>query len=36
MRYDYVTMITGLGGRAPRLTTLDTAAAVSDDADYPQ
>lgn len=36
MRYDYVTMITGLGGQAPRLTALDTAPAVPDDADYPQ
>jgi ABC-type Zn uptake system ZnuABC Zn-binding protein ZnuA len=36
MRYDYVTMITGLGGRAPQLTDLDTAPAVPDDADYPQ
>jgi ABC-type Zn uptake system ZnuABC Zn-binding protein ZnuA len=36
MRYDYDTMITGLGGRAPQLTALDTAPAVPDDADYPQ
>jgi ABC-type Zn uptake system ZnuABC Zn-binding protein ZnuA len=36
MRYDYVTMITGLGGQAPQLKALDTAPAVPDDADYPQ
>ena len=36
MRYDYVTMITGLGGQAPRLKALDTSSAVPDDADYPQ
>jgi ABC-type Zn uptake system ZnuABC Zn-binding protein ZnuA len=36
MRYDYQTMITGLGGQAPRLKALDTAPAVPDHADYPQ
>ncbi len=36
MRYDYITMITGLGGRTPNLQALDTAPAVPDDADYPQ
>jgi len=36
MRYDYVTMINGLGGRATELATLDTAPAVPDEATYPQ
>ena len=36
MRYDYQTMITGLGGQAPSLKALDTTPAVPDDADYPQ
>ncbi|HVL85290.1 MAG TPA: metal ABC transporter substrate-binding protein [Pseudonocardia sp.] len=36
MRYNYVTMITGLGGRAPRLEALDTTPAVPDTANYPQ
>ena len=36
MRYDYQTMITGLGGKAPTLKALDTTPAVPDDADYPQ
>jgi ABC-type Zn uptake system ZnuABC Zn-binding protein ZnuA len=36
MRYDYQTMITGLGGQAPTLKALDTTPAVPDDADYPQ
>jgi ABC-type Zn uptake system ZnuABC Zn-binding protein ZnuA len=36
MRYDYVTMITGLGGTAPRLKALDVAPTVPDRADYPQ
>ena len=36
MRYNYVTMITGLGGEAPRLTALDIAPAVPDRAEYPQ
>lgn len=36
MRYDYVTMITGLGGEAPRLEALDVAPAVPDTASYPQ
>jgi ABC-type Zn uptake system ZnuABC Zn-binding protein ZnuA len=36
MRYDYVTMINGLGGKATVLSTLDTAPAVPDDATYPQ
>ena len=36
MRYDYVTMITGLGGSAPQLEALDVAPTVPDDADYPQ
>ena len=36
MRYNYVTMITGLGGEAPRLQALDLAPAVPDRAVYPQ
>jgi ABC-type Zn uptake system ZnuABC Zn-binding protein ZnuA len=36
MRYNYVTMIEGLGGQAPRLEALDTAPAVPDTANYPQ
>jgi ABC-type Zn uptake system ZnuABC Zn-binding protein ZnuA len=36
MRYDYVTMITGLGGRAPALEALDVAPAIPDRATYPQ
>ena len=36
MRYDYVTMINGLGGSATELATLDTAPAVPDEASYPQ
>ncbi|MGH3929735.1 MAG: metal ABC transporter substrate-binding protein [Pseudonocardiaceae bacterium] len=36
MRYDYVTMINGLGGQATRLAALDTALSVPDRASYPQ
>jgi len=36
MRANYVTMIEGLGGAAPRLAALDTAPAVPDRASYPQ
>ncbi|MGI8985526.1 MAG: metal ABC transporter substrate-binding protein [Nocardioidaceae bacterium] len=36
MRYNYVTMINGLGGQAAELAALDTAPAVQDDASYPQ
>ncbi len=36
MRYDYVTMIEGLGGTATELPQVDTAPAVPDDAEYPQ
>lgn len=36
MRYDYVTMITGLGGTADRLRALDTADVAPDNAEYPQ
>jgi hypothetical protein len=36
MRYDYVTMVKGLGGTPTRLTALDTAPAVPDRASYPQ
>ena len=36
MRYDYVTMITGLGGTAPTLESLDVADVAPDEAVYPQ
>ena len=36
MRYDYVTMIRGLGGTTPRLDALDVTDVVTDAADYPQ
>ena len=36
MRYDYVTMITGLGGEAPTLGALDVADVAPDNAEYPQ
>lgn len=36
MRYNYVTMITGLGGQAPELEALDTTPRVPDTATYPQ
>jgi hypothetical protein len=36
MRYDYVTMIKGLGGTAPTLEALDVADIAPDSADYPQ
>ncbi len=36
MRYDYVTMITGLGGQAPTLEALDVSNVTPDNADYPQ
>ncbi|MEO5608624.1 MAG: metal ABC transporter substrate-binding protein [Ornithinibacter sp.] len=36
MRYDYVTMITGLGGEAPTLGALDVGDVAPDGADYPQ
>ncbi len=36
MRYNYVTMINGLGGEATRLAALDTTPVVRDDATYPQ
>ncbi|MDT0276125.1 metal ABC transporter substrate-binding protein [Blastococcus goldschmidtiae] len=36
MRYNYVTMINGLGGEASLLAALDTTPAVRDDATYPQ
>jgi ABC-type Zn uptake system ZnuABC Zn-binding protein ZnuA len=36
MRYDYVTMIRGLGGTPTTLAALDTAPAVPDKASYPQ
>jgi ABC-type Zn uptake system ZnuABC Zn-binding protein ZnuA len=36
MRYDYVTMIEGLGGTAERLKALDVSDVTPDEADYPQ
>ena len=36
MRYDYVTMINGLGGQAINLAALDTSSPVPDEATYPQ
>ena len=36
MRYDYVTMITGLGGTATQLRALDTSDVTPDRARYPQ
>ena len=36
MRYDYVTMITGLGGTADELRALDVSDVAPDRADYPQ
>ncbi len=36
MRYDYVTMITGLGGTANKLNALDVTDVAPDKADYPQ
>ncbi len=36
MRYDYVTMIKGLGGQPAQLTALTTTPAVPDKASYPQ
>ena len=36
MRYDYRTMIAGLGGSTPALDALDTTPAVVDRAEYPQ
>jgi ABC-type Zn uptake system ZnuABC Zn-binding protein ZnuA len=36
MRYNFVTMVTGLGGEPERLRTLDVTPAVPDDAEYPQ
>lgn len=36
MRYDYVTMIDALGGRARELEALDTTPGVRDRAEYPQ
>ena len=36
MRYDYVTMIQGLGGTTPQLDALDVSDVVPDTADYPQ
>ena len=36
MRYDYRTMVKGLGGTTTHLDALDTTGAVPDTADYPQ
>jgi ABC-type Zn uptake system ZnuABC Zn-binding protein ZnuA len=36
MRYDYVTMIKGLGGNPAKLSALDTTPGVPDKASYPQ
>ena len=36
MRYDYVTMIEGLGGTADQLKALDVSDVTPDEADYPQ
>ena len=36
MRYDYVTMIEGLGGTAEALKALDVSDVAPDTADYPQ
>ncbi len=36
MRYDYVTMIEGLGGTADKLSTVDTTDVAPDEAEYPQ
>ncbi|MBA2446129.1 MAG: zinc ABC transporter substrate-binding protein, partial [Nocardioidaceae bacterium] len=36
MRYDYVTMLTGLGGEAPTLESLDVSDVAPDNAEYPQ
>ena len=36
MRYDYRTMITGLGGQAPTLEGARRRPVAPDDADYPQ
>ena len=36
MRYDYVTMITGLGGQAPTLEAVDVEGVAPDSAEYPQ
>ncbi|HVQ87402.1 MAG TPA: metal ABC transporter substrate-binding protein [Actinomycetes bacterium] len=36
MRYDYVTMVEGLGGTATKLSALDTSDVAPDQAEYPQ
>jgi ABC-type Zn uptake system ZnuABC Zn-binding protein ZnuA len=36
MRYDYVTMIEGLGGSADQLSAVDTTDVAPDEAEYPQ
>lgn len=36
MRYDFITIITGLGGTAPALAALDVSDVATDQAEYPQ
>lgn len=36
MRYDYVTMVTGLGGTAPTLEALEVRDVAPDSSTYPQ
>jgi hypothetical protein len=36
MRYDYRTMVRGLGGTTTHLDALDTSDVAPDKADYPQ
>ena len=36
MRYDYMTMIAGLGGTTDALEALDVSDGATDSADYPQ
>ena len=36
MRFDYVTIIEGLGGQAPTLRSLDVSDVAPDSAEYPQ
>ena len=36
MKYNYATMIRGLGGDPPTIEALDVTSAVADTAEYPQ
>jgi ABC-type Zn uptake system ZnuABC Zn-binding protein ZnuA len=36
MRYDYTTMVSGLGGTTKALDAIDTSDVVPDEAEYPQ